>query len=103
MDTDVARIPSAECDNIWSAKRSRVLGVGVGNGWNSREVCDSKGRILVEVLRLDEALKQVPAHGGWRWRAWVLWCGVVGMGIWACLLLPVALWRCDDCLDKGHL
>ena len=33
---------------------------------NSREVCDGKRGILVEVLRLDEALEQVPAHGGWR-------------------------------------
>jgi hypothetical protein len=46
---------------------------------NSREVCDGKRRILVEVLRLDEALEQVPAHGGWRWRRWVLCCEEVGM------------------------
>ena len=35
-----------------------------------REVCDSERGILVEVLRLDEALEQVPAHGGWRDGRW---------------------------------
>ena len=35
-----------------------------------REVCDSESGILVEVLRLDEALEQVPAHGGWRDGRW---------------------------------
>ena len=49
---------------------------------HSREVCDGKRRILVEVLRLDEALEQVPAHGGWRAGRWVLWCWEVGMGVW---------------------
>ena len=48
---------------------------------HSREVCDGKRRILVEVLRLDEALEQVPAHGGWRAGRWVLWCWEVGMGV----------------------
>ena len=47
-----------------------------------REVCDSERGILVEVLRLDEALEQVPAHGGWRdGRWWVLEDGRVGMDI----------------------
>ena len=50
---------------------------------HSREVCDGKRRILVEVLRLDEALEQVPAHGGWRAGRGVLWwCWEVGMDIW---------------------
>lgn len=43
------------------------------------------------MLRLDEALEQVPAHGGWRAGRGVLWwCWEVGMGIWAGVsLLPV--------------
>lgn len=53
---------------------------------NSRKVSDGKGRILVEVLRLDEALEQVPAHGGWRAGRVVVWCAAaVGMGIWRLL------------------
>ena len=47
-----------------------------------REVCDSERGILVEVLRLDEALEQVPAHVGWRdGRWWMLESGRVGMDI----------------------
>ena len=30
----------------------------------SREIGDGEGWVLVEVLRLDEALEQIPAHGG---------------------------------------
>jgi len=63
---------------------------------DSREVCDGERGILVEVLRLDEALEQVPAHGGWRAGRKVLWCGEVGMcmcmGIWrVCLLVHSAM------------
>lgn len=56
-----------------------------GGGIYSREVGDGKGGILVEVLRLDEALEQVPAHGGWRAGRrrgrWARWCGLMGMGV----------------------
>jgi hypothetical protein len=84
MDTDVARVPPrldvsvrpvvGLCAGDWSSRRTDL-----------REVCDSERRILVEVLRLDEALEQVPAHGGWRdGRWWVVESERVGMDI--CLL-----------------
>lgn len=35
-----------------------------GEGWaGSRKVGDGEGGVFVEVLRLDETLEQVPAHG----------------------------------------
>jgi hypothetical protein len=76
MDTDVARVPPRLDVSVRPV---------VGLCADLREVCDSERRILVEVLRLDEALEQVPAHGGWRdGRWWVVESERVGMDI--CLL-----------------
>ena len=100
MDTDVARVPSVGSKEVWSVQSSRVVVIvgGIGSAEHSREVCDGKRRILVEVLRLDEALEQVPAHGGWRAGRWMLWCWEVGMGVWPGVSASRLhlVWRCDD-------
>ena len=57
--------------NVSKCPSSRPLRRGsVSRRADLREVCDSERGILVEVLRLDEALEQVPAHGGWRDGRW---------------------------------
>jgi len=83
MDTDVARVPP-RFERITKCPSSRPLR-RVSQRADLREVCDSERGILVEVLRLDEALEQVPAHGGWRdGRWWMLAGGRVGMNICLC-------------------
>lgn len=84
MDTDVARVPPTFKKEI-NHQVFPLVGLCAGDRdregrTDLREVCDGERGILVEVLRLDEALEQVPAHGGWRdGRWWVVGSGRVGM------------------------
>jgi hypothetical protein len=85
MDTDVARVPPTLSVSVRPVLGRPLRRGSVSRRADLREVCDSERGILVEVLRLDEALEQVPAHGGWRdGRWWMLESGRVGMDI--CLL-----------------
>lgn len=49
--------------------RSATCATFVGEMEHALQVCDCERRVLVEVLGLDEALEQIPAHGrvGWVW------------------------------------
>ena len=64
-------MPTCSAYRLWAEEWSeRAEETGpywtlTGRETDSREVCDGQRRILVEVLRLDEALQQVPAHGGY--------------------------------------